>query len=179
VPILSPTDKAVLWQAAVRSAPDDRASLLRVLAREIIDGPGRRVELSDGHEEAIIETVQFLDASGLLDSNDLRLAFAEADDDDDHAQGFAALVAAHLGSAADTERLGVDARVRAVRLAGMWQAYVLERPASSKAEWLTAPQLAARYSVTPQAVYKWIKAGRVQAEQTPGGSWRLSSSRRA
>jgi excisionase family DNA binding protein len=39
-------------------------------------------------------------------------------------------------------------------------------------EWLTATQVAARYGVTPQAVYKWIRAGRVRAEQTPGGSWR-------
>ena len=27
--------------------------------------------------------------------------------------------------------------------------------------------------MTPQAVYKWIRAGRVTAEQTPGGSWRV------
>jgi len=73
---------------------------------------------------------------------------------------------------ADVERLGVDRRLEAMRLAGVWRGHVLER-AGQEPEWLTASQVAARYGVTPQAVYKWIKAGRVQAEQTPGGSWRL------
>ncbi len=36
-------------------------------------------------------------------------------------------------------------------------------------------QVAARYGVTPQAVYKWIESGRVSAERTPGGSWRLAA----
>lgn len=42
-------------------------------------------------------------------------------------------------------------------------------------EWLSAIKVAARYGVTPQAVYKWIEAGRVSAERTPGGSWRLEA----
>ena len=81
------------------------------------------------------------------------------------------LLAGYLGYAAEIDRLGVDARVKAVRLAGVWQGHMLERPRDET--WLTAPQVAARYGVTPQAVYKWIKEGRVSAEQTPGGSWRL------
>lgn len=117
-------------------------------------------------------TIELLDAFGLLGRDDLREAFEEADQDDDHAQAFAALLAGHLAHAADVERLGVDARVRAARLSAAWQGHVLDRPRPDTA-WLTATQVAVRYGVTPQAVYKWIKTGRIRAEQTPGGSWRL------
>ena len=59
-----------------------------------------------------------------------------------------------------------------MRLAGAWQLHIADRAQAGR-QWLTAAQVAARYGVTPQAVYKWIAAGRVRAEQTPGGSWRL------
>jgi len=102
----------------------------------------------------------------------LRESFEEADLDDDYAQSFVALLASHLSHAADIERLGVDEHVKALRLAGAWQRHLRDWT-QAHSESLTAPQVAARYGVTPQAVYKWIKAGRVRAEQTPGGSWRL------
>jgi excisionase family DNA binding protein len=170
--ILSPSDRAVLWRTVLGSGSAERESLLRVLAAEILGSVGRRLELYDGHEDEVVETVGLLDASGLLGRDDLRESFEEADEDDDHAQSFVALVASHLSHAADIERLGVDERVKALRLAGAWQSHLRDRT-QAHSESLTAPQVAARYGVTPQAVYKWIKAGRVRAEQTPGGSWRL------
>lgn len=170
--ILSPADRAVLWRIVLSSDGDERASLRRVLATEILGTIGRRFDLDGGLEEAVIETLRLLDVSGLLGRDDLREAFEEADGDEDRAQAFAAVLAVHLGHVADIERLGVEARMQAVRLAGAWQSHVLDR-SQGPPEWLTAPQVAARYGVTPQAVYKWIKAGRVSAEQTPGGSWRL------
>lgn len=170
--ILSPTDRAVLWRTVVTSGSEDRGSLLRVLAGEVLDSVGRRLGTYSGHEEEVVETVALLDASGLLGRDDLREAFEEADEDDEHAQAFAALLAGHLSEAADIDRLGADARVRAARLCATWQGHVLDR-AHPDTGWLTAAQVAARYGVTPQAVYKWIKARRVTGEQTPGGSWRL------
>jgi excisionase family DNA binding protein len=143
--------------------------LLRVVAAEILASVGRRLDLNDGYEDEAVETVGLLDASGLLGCNDLRQSFEEADD---HAQSFVALLAAHLSHAADIERLGTNQCVQALRLAGAWQSHLLDR-ARTQSDPLTAPQVAARYGVTPQAVYKWIKAGRVRAKQTPGGSWRL------
>jgi len=170
--ILSPTDRAVLWRTVLTSGSEERESLLRVLAAEILDSVGRRLDLYDGYEDEVVETVGLLDASGLLGRDDLRESFEEADEDDDHAQSFVALLTAHLSDAADIERLGTNQRVQALRLAGAWQSHLLDR-ARAQSDSLTAPQVAARYGVTPQAVYKWIKAGRVRAEQTPGGSWRL------
>jgi len=34
----------------------------------------------------------------------------------------------------------------------------------------------AEFSITPQAVYKWIRENKVEAEKTPGGSYRLPPS---
>jgi excisionase family DNA binding protein len=157
--ILSPTDRAVLWRTAITSGPEERSSLLRVLAAEILASVGRRLDLYSGYEDEVIETVEILDRSGLLGRDDLREAFT-------------ALLISHLSAAADIERLGVGVRLKAMRLAGAWQLHIADRAQAGR-QWLTAAQVAAKYGVTPQAVYKWISAGRVRAEQTPGGSWRL------
>jgi excisionase family DNA binding protein len=172
--ILSPTDRAVLWRMTVTSGREERASRLKILAAEILGSAGRRLDLYNGFDDEVIETVELLDASGLLGRDDLREAFEDADEDDDRAQIFAALLASHLDTAADIERLGVDVRMRALRLAGAWRGHVSDR-ARVGPEWLSVAQVAARYGVTPQAVYKWIDVGRVSAERTPGGSWRLAA----
>ncbi len=170
--ILSPTDRAVLWRTAITSGPGERSSLLRVLAAEILASVGRRLDLYGGYEDEVIETVEILDQVGLLGRDDLREAFEEADEDEECAETFTALLISHLSAAADIERLDVGVRLKAMRLAGAWQLHIADR-AQADRQWLTAAQVAARYGVTPQAVYKWIAAGRVRAEQTPGGSWRL------
>jgi excisionase family DNA binding protein len=172
--ILSPTDRAVLWRMTVTSGSEGRASRLRILASEILESAGRRLDLYSDHNEEVVETVEILDASGLLGRDDLREAFEDADENDDRAQTFAALLASHLDAAAEIDRLGVDVRLRALRLAGVWRGHVRDR-ARDAPEWLSAAQVAARYGVTPQAVYKWIDAGRISAERTPGGSWRLAA----
>jgi excisionase family DNA binding protein len=175
--ILSPTDRAVLWRMTVTSGSEERASRLKILASEILESAGRRLDLYSDHDDEIVEiveTVEILDASGLLGRDDLREAFEDADEDDDRAQTFAALLASHLDGAAEVERLGVDVRLRALRLAGVWRGHVSDR-AREAPEWLSVAQVAARYGVTPQAVYKWIDTGRVRAERTPGGSWRLAA----
>jgi hypothetical protein len=156
----------------VTSGPDERPSLLRILAAEVIGGIGRRLDLYAGYEDEMVETVEILDQSGLLGRDDLREAFEEADESDDRAQTFAALLISHLNAAADVERLDVETRLKALRLAGAWQRHIDDR-SQRESGWLTAAQVAVHYGVTPQAVYKWIGAGRVKAEQTPGGSWRL------
>lgn len=170
--LLSSTDRAVLWRTVVKSGPNEHPSLLKVLALEILDSMGRRLHLPNGHIDEVTETVELLDASGLLGDDDVREAFEASDEDDERAQAFAALLARRLNELADDGRLATPARVKALRLAAVWQGQVLDR-ARDRPQWLTAPQVAARYGVTPQAVYKWIRAGRVHAEQTPGGSWRL------
>src|ERR1700730_2529271 len=124
--ILSPSDRAVLWRTVLTSGPAEREPLLRVLAAEILGSVGRRLDLYDGYEDEVVETVSLLDASGLLGRDDLRESFEDADEDNDHAQSFVALLATHLSHAADIERLGLDERVKALRLAEGWQSHLLD-----------------------------------------------------
>lgn len=173
--IMSPGDRAVLWRAAIMSGSEDRDTMLKVLAREVLDSVGRRFDLYGHYEDELIEAVALLDESGLLGRDDLREAFEEADKDEEHARTFLALFADHLRQAGELERLGVDRRLRAIELAGTWRKHLLERPPED-GDWLTVAEVAARYEVTPQAVYKWIGRGRVQSHRTPGGSIRLPAS---
>lgn len=170
--ILSPTDRTVLWRTATTSKRDERGSLLRVLAKEILESVGRRLDLYEAYEEEVIETVRLLDEAGLIGRDDLREAFEEADEDDERAEAFAALLARHLNLTADMTRLDPEARVRSLRLAAAWQEHLRAHEAPERT-WLTAAEVSGLYGVTPQAVYKWLQDGRLEGERTPGGSWRV------
>ncbi len=169
--ILSPADRAKLWHDTLTSGPEERGYQLQLLATEILVSVGRRLDLYSGYEDEIRETVALLDESGLLGRDDLRQAFEEADEDDEHARGFAALLADHLDLTADVARLGAERRVRAARLAAGWRKHILDKVDDQ--DWLTVAEVAARHGVTPQAVYKWIERGRIESERTPGGSIRV------
>lgn len=176
VQILSPEDRAVLWHKTVEGGSEDRESLLRILAMGILDSAGSKLDLySGGYEAPMVETVELLDASGYLGRDDLRQAFEEADESEEAAAGFFALLADHLRLTADVERLPADARLRALELAHEWRDHVLDRPGKAD-EFLSVADVAAEFSVTPQAVYKWIREKKVEAEKTPGGSYRLPAS---
>lgn len=142
----------------------------------ILDSAGSKLDLyGGGYEEPMVETVSLLDAAGYLGRDDLRQAFEGADESDESAAGFFALLADYLRLTADVERLPVDARLRALELTHEWRDHVLSRPGKSE-EFLTVADVAAEFGVTPQAVYKWIREKKVKAEKTPGGSYRLPAS---
>lgn len=171
--ILSPEDRAVLWHRTVKGGPEDRGSLLRILAMGILDSAGSKLDLySGGHEEPMVETVALLDAAGYLGRDDLRQAFEESDESGESAAGFFALLSDYLRLTADLERMPVDARLHALELAHEWRDHVLGRSGKSE-EFLSVADVAAEFGVTPQAVYKWIREKKVEAEKTPGGSYRL------
>jgi excisionase family DNA binding protein len=70
------------------------------------------------------------------------------------------------------EHLGADRRVRAIDLASAWREHVLDRP-RAEPEYISVGDVAVRYGVTTQAVYKWLKDERIDATRGPGGSWRI------
>jgi transposase-like protein len=172
VQILSPEDRAVLWHKTVEGGPEDRESLLRILAMGILDSAGSKLDLYSGYEAPMIETVELLDAGGYLGRDDLRQAFEEADESEEAAAGFFALLADYLRLTADVERLPVEERMRALELAYDWRDQVLDRPGKAE-EFLSVADVAGEFGVTPQAVYKWIREKKVEARTTPGGSYRL------
>src|SRR5688572_26918233 len=95
----------------------------------ILDSAGSRLDLySGGYEGPMVESVGLLDAAGYLGRDDLRQAFEEADESEETAAGFFALLSDYLRLSADVERLPTEARIRAVELAHEWRDHVLERP---------------------------------------------------
>ena len=172
MPILSPEDRAVLWQKAITSDADARHSMLRVLAKEMLDVLGSRLDMYSGYEDLLVETLELLDASGYIGRDSIRRAFEEAEEDEHGPESLVVELAHQLREAADVEHLGVERRIRAVEAAARWRQELLERQ-SAEAEELTVAQVAAQFKVTPQAVYKWIEKERIEAARTPGGSWRI------
>ena len=171
MPILSPEDRAVLWQKAISSDSEERPAMLRILAKEVLDVVGGHFSLYGGFDDEMAETVQLLDTAGYLARDDLRHAFEEADEDEEHMLTLLARLVGYLRETADVDRLSADERVRALQLAGEWREHLLD--SAEGKEHLTVAEVAARFDLTPQAVYKWIKQGKVQADKTPGGSYRL------
>jgi excisionase family DNA binding protein len=171
--LLSPEDRAALWHQAITSDRDSRDGMLRVLAKEIQDLVSGEFALYDFDDE-LERSVQLLDASGFLGRDDLRRAFegiGEETDDSDSAAHFALTLAGYLELTADLERLAVEERLAALELARAWRDAVAAR--ESTTEMWTVAHVAHHFDVTPQAVYKWCQAGKIEFERTPGGSYRI------
>lgn len=173
--ILSPEDRAALWHKAITSEPDSRDGMLRVLAKEIQDLVGSELGLYD-FDEQLEHSIRLLDASGFLGRDDLRSGFEEigeeADEDQDSAARFALTLAGYLEQTADVDRLTADDRVAALELALAWREAVADAHAPGT-EKMSVAEVASHFDVTPQAVYKWCQAGKIDFERRPGGSYRI------
>jgi excisionase family DNA binding protein len=172
--ILSPEDRAILWHKAITSEPDSRDGMLRVLAKAIQDLVGPQLALYD-FDEQLERSVRLLDATGFLGRDDLRRAFEEIGeevDDDESAARFALTLGGYLEQTADVDHLASDERMAALELALMWREAVADAR-DPGTETMTVADVASHFGVTPQAVYKWCQAGKIDFERTPGGSYRI------
>jgi excisionase family DNA binding protein len=167
----SPEDRAIMWREALAHRGEDRLAHLRFIASDLLAALRSPFDLYTGYEHDFVETVVMLADHDLFLDNDMLSAYQALGADDEEAPGrLLALVVSRLGDLAGS---GTAAPGRAGELAELWSDVL-----SSKEEddMLTVSQVAARYRVTPQAVYKWIHAGKVDAEETPGGSYRIAAS---
>jgi excisionase family DNA binding protein len=173
--ILSPEDRAALWRQAITSEPDSRDGMLRVLAREIQSLVATELALHE-FDEQLERSIRLLDASGFLGRDDLRRAFEEigeeSEEEHDSAARFALTLAGYLEQAGDIDHVPGEDRVAALELALAWREAVADaREPGTEA--MTVTEVASHFDVTPQAVYKWCQAGKIDFERTPGGSYRI------
>lgn len=172
---LTPEDRAALWHQAITSDPDSRDGMLRVLAKEIQGLVGYELALYD-FDEPLERSVRLVDASGFLGRDDLRRAFEEigeeTDGEDDSAARFALTLAGYLEQTADVEHLAGEERIAALELALAWREAIAGAH-DPGTETMTVAEVASHFDVTPQAVYKWCHAGKIDFERTPGGSYRI------
>jgi excisionase family DNA binding protein len=176
--ILSPADRAALWQQTITSSPEAREGMLHVLAKEMQDIVGAELEVYFGLDEQFEQTLGLLDRSGLIGRDELRRAFEvvgipEEDERGIDAVEFVLVLAGLLEETADVERLEAQERVKAHRLAGRWREQVEAEEAPGADAMLTVAEVASHFAVTPQAVYKWCEAGKIDFERTPGGGYRI------
>jgi excisionase family DNA binding protein len=170
--ILSPEDRVVLWRAAIDADGSRREALMHAIAKEIVDSLGSLDLYEDQYAQLTLESLRTLDDAGLFASDSLRKSLEVLHEPGGGADLLAAELAGLLRAAADVEHLGVQRRVRAVEMASQWREHVLGRRRPEPA-YLSVGDVAARFGVTTQAVYKWLQKQRIEGTRGPGGSWRI------
>jgi excisionase family DNA binding protein len=170
--ILSPEDRVVLWRAAIEADGSRREALVHAIAKEIVESLGALDLYEDQYAQLTLESLETLDDAGLFASDSLRRCLENLREPGGGADLLAAEIAGLLRAAADVEHLGVECRVRAVEMASQWREHVLGRRRPEPA-YLSVGDVAARFGVTTQAVYKWLQKQRIKGTRGPGGSWRI------
>jgi len=168
--ILSPEDRVVLWRAAVDAEGRQREALLRAIGKEIVDSLGGLNLYDDAYARLALETLQTLDDAGLFARDSMRRCLEELHEPQGGVDLLAAEMAGLLRDAAGVEHLGADRRVRAMEMASEWREHVLGRQ-PPESQYVSVGDVAARFGVTTQAVYKWLRDQRIEATRGPGGSW--------
>jgi len=170
--ILSPEDRVVLWRAAIEADGSRREALVHAIAKEVVDSLSSLDLYEDQYAQLTLESFETLDDAGLFASDSLRRCLEVLHEPGGGADLLAAELAGLLRAAADVEHLGVQRRVRAVEMASQWREHVLGRRRPEPA-YLSVGDVAARFGVTTQAVYKWLQKQRIEGTRGPGGSWRI------
>jgi excisionase family DNA binding protein len=170
--ILSPEDRVVLWRAAIDAQGTRRETLVRTIAKEIFESLGDLDMYSDRYAQLTLESLSVLDDAGLFASDSLRRCLESLHEPGGGVELLAAEVAGLLRDAAGNEHLGVQRRIRAVEMASQWREHLLVREPAERG-YLSVADVAARYGVSTQAVYKWLARQRIEGTRGPGGSWRI------
>jgi excisionase family DNA binding protein len=170
--ILSPEDRVVLWRSAIDAEGRQRTALLHAIAKEVADSLGDLDLYDDTYGRLAVESLQTLDDAGLFARDSIRRCLESLHEPDGGVDLLAGEIAGLLREAAGVEHLGVERRVQAIDMASQWREHVLGRR-RSEPDYISVGDVAARYGVTTQAVYKWLKDGRIEATRGPGGSWRI------
>jgi excisionase family DNA binding protein len=176
--ILSPEERAHAWHDAISAPAPDREYKRHVLALSAFEMLGSELSLyGDEYAAALKDSFDLLDRSGLIGRAELREAFEEIDEERGTARAFAAALGRQLRESAAIARLSDEDRDRAAQLAEQWREAAAEAGAGVVEDdgesYMTVAEVAAIYDVTPQAVYKWIHKGVLDAHPRPGGSYRV------
>jgi hypothetical protein len=176
--ILSPEERAQAWHEAVTAEAAVRDFKRHMLASAVFQLIGSELGLySDEYAAACKVSFDLLDVSGLIGRDELRQAFEDIDEQRGTARAFASSLARQLREAAAIERLAPEAREQAFELSEQWRRAAAEEIAGTVDEdgeaYLSVAEVAAAYDVTPQAVYKWIHKGAIDARSRPGGSYQI------
>jgi excisionase family DNA binding protein len=170
--IVSPEDRVVLWRSTVDADGSQRTALLHVIAKDVVDSLSALDLYEDTYAKLTLDSLQTLDDAGLFARDSMRRCLESLHEADGGVDLLASEIAGLLRDAAGVDHLGADRRVRAVEMASEWREHVLGRR-RPEPQYVSVGDVAARYGVTTQAVYKWLKDDRIEGTRGPGGSWRI------
>ena len=158
--------RAASWDQLVRASGEERELWFDIVANLLRENVGPCLDLYDAeYADVFVRTLATLAEAGVLDA--LREPYVAVDGSDETAsEEFVAEVVALLAQISDSGDAGISQRAR--ELAAVWRQHLYHRTASDE-QFLTVSEVASIYQVTPQAVYKWIRAGKLPVESTPGG----------
>lgn len=105
-------------------------------------------------------------------SDSLRLGLESLHEADGGPDLLIAELSGLLRAAAADESLAAERRLRAIEMAAQWREHILTAQIPSR-HICRVGDVAARFGVTTQAVYKWLAKERIEATRGPGGSWRI------
>jgi len=174
--VTSPEDRAVAWRTALSRRGAERNALRHLLASEMLVELRSALDLYGDYGDGFVDSVDLLDRYDRFFDHSMLMAYqalgVEREDEDEHegSRRLLATVADRLGEVASSAEVDASDGRRAGELADLWREHLV---GDQSEQYLTVAQLAARHGVTPQAVYKWIHSGKIDAEERPGGSYRI------
>jgi transposase-like protein len=160
-----------LWLDVLAATGSLRSAKVAQLGVFILGELGTAVDLYHDHDEAFQRTFLTLDAADMLAPLLEPYLLVDTGDADTgmHAEDFLALVTARL---ARLHRTGSAPENAAGELFRFWRRALYDR-SDRDADSLTIAEVAALYGITPQAVYKWVRGGKVAADKGPDGKLRI------
>ncbi len=160
-----------LWRDTLDATGPIRRAKVAQLGVFVLGQLGAEVDLYRDHDEQFQMTFLVLDAADMLAPLvDSYVAIEAADESERlHPEDFLALVTARL---ARIHRSKLDPTGDAGELFRFWRQRLYDRTERAD-DTLTVAEVAALFGITPQAVYKWVRAGRVDAAKGPDGKLRI------
>ena len=174
--VTSPEDRALAWRAASSRRGEEREALRHLLVSEMLVELRSDLDLYGDYGDRFVDSVDLLDRYDRFFDHAMLMAYqglgmgGEGEDEREDSRRLLATVAARLGELAASDEVDAADRHRSGELADLWRDLLAGREGE---QFLSVAQLAARHGVTPQAVYKWIHGGKIEAEERPGGSYRI------
>ena len=168
--IISPEERAIEWRETSAHRGESRERRLHYLAVHMLEELRSEFDLYSGYEDKFVASLFALDERDALFDHEMMTVYQFLGTEEESGARLLALIVSRLAEIADSESADPEARSLSASLAEVWRERVLTLEDDT---YLTVAEVAARYAVTPQAVYKWIQKGKIAAEETPGGSYRV------
>ncbi len=166
-----PEELVVLLRDVVDSHGDAHEMRLNILTRELQELVAGPLQAYAGYDQLFIETFPALDRAGVLAFESFRHAVEAAAERADGALHLAQACAELLEEVADSTS---DDEDRLHELAVEWRELLVGAPdVDDGVSYASVGDVAQHFGVTPQAVYRWIDKGKIEARKRPGGSYRV------